>query len=75
MEYLAEETRTDRGLALADRGLFTKLGGDRPDADNLLLVITDGNASPRAEPYAKVLAPLKVRYSTAAAATTTYCYY
>ena len=60
MEYLAEETRTDKALIMAADELFTKYGGDRPDAGNVLLIITDGKASPKSKPYSKVLPPLKV---------------
>ena len=61
MEYLAEGTRTDKALRLADQLLFTKEGGNRPDAHDILIVVTDGKTNPiHSEPYEKVLAPLKV---------------
>mgnify|MGYP001793611145 CR=1 FL=1 len=61
MEYLAEGTRTDNALALANEKLFTKDGGDRSTARNILIVITDGKTNPvKSKPYEQVLAPLKV---------------
>ena len=39
---LGYETRTDLALKAADKELFTKAGGDRPDKPNVMLVLTDG---------------------------------
>ena len=35
-------TRTDLALDLASKEVFTAAGGDRPEAKNILLVVTDG---------------------------------
>ena len=35
-------TRTDLAMDLAARELFTKQGGDRPDAKNFIIMFTDG---------------------------------
>ena len=35
-------TRTDLALDLASRKVFTAAGGERPEAKNILLVVTDG---------------------------------
>ena len=61
MEYFAEESRTDKALKMAAEQLFNKHGGDRSYSSNVLLVITDSNASPRSEPYHKVLSLLQVK--------------
>ena len=63
MEYLAEGTRTDKALALANTALFTKEGGDRRNGVNILIVITDGKTNPiHSVPYETVLAPLRVGF-------------
>ena len=38
-----DETRTDLAMNLTLNNLFSSDGGDRPNARNVLLVITDGN--------------------------------
>ena len=59
--YLAEGTRTDLALTLADLELFSEQGGDRLDKPDVLIVITDGRTHPvLSKPYPEVLQPLQV---------------
>jgi len=58
--YLAEGTRTDLALSLANMELFSEQGGDRVDKSDLLVVITDGKTNPQlSHPYSEVLQPLQ----------------
>lgn len=58
--YLAEGTRTDLALMLANMELFSEQGGDRVDKPNVLIVITDGRTHPTlSQPYSEVLQPLQ----------------
>lgn len=59
--YVAEGTRTDLALSLANMELFSEQGGDRADKPNVLIVITDGRTNPiSSQPYSEVLQPLQV---------------
>ena len=53
-------TRTDRALVAAAAKLFTPAGGDRQDADNIAIVMTDGKTRKGSAPYQEVVPPLKV---------------
>lgn len=53
-------TFTDKALSLADQSLFTRRGGDRSGAQNVLIVLTDGMTSSTSVPYPEVLKPLQV---------------
>ena len=60
MEYLDTGTRADRGLEMVADELYTVKGGDRPDARNVLIIITDGNSKQNARPFSLYLNKLKV---------------
>ena len=60
----AQRTNTQAALALASRDVFTSRHGDRPHADNVIIIITDGRSSPetrRPEPEAERLRAAGVR--------------
>lgn len=57
---LEARTFTDRALIKANDGLFTSEGGDRPQAPDVLVLVTDGRTNTDSVPYDVVLAPLKV---------------
>ncbi|XP_022796155.1 uncharacterized protein LOC111334626 [Stylophora pistillata] len=60
--YLAEGTRTDLALTLADLELFSEQGGDRLYKPDVLIVITDGRTHPvLSKPYPEVLQPLQAK--------------
>ena len=57
-------TRTDRALTMADEKLFTPEAGDRTDAPNVAIVMTDGKTRrPHSDPFTKVVPPLRVSHS------------
>ena len=64
--YLAEGTRTDLALTLANMELFSEQGGDRPDKSDVLVVVTDGKTNPSlSQPYSAVLQPLQASFKKA----------
>ena len=56
------QTRTDKGLMMAYRELFTRRNGDRGRFQNVLLTFTDGRAFPKRSirPFTETVPPLKV---------------
>ena len=44
--YLAQTTNTPEALYQADLQCFSAANGDRPDADNMIIIGTDGNPFP-----------------------------
>ena len=46
--YIGGTTNTADGIQLANEMLFSGTGGDRPDVDNVMVVVTDGYANERA---------------------------
>ena len=57
---LGGRTFTDRAIKAAATDLFTLKDGDRPDKQDVLVLVTDGRTNVASEPYEKVLQPLKV---------------
>ena len=53
-------TRTDLAIELAANEIFSPAGGDRADAENVLIVMTDGNTNSGSRAYRDVLKPLQV---------------
>lgn len=56
---LQARTFTDRALIKANDELFTSESGDRPQAPDVLVLVTDGRTNTDSVPYDVVLAPLK----------------
>ncbi|PFX13743.1 coadhesin-like isoform X2 [Stylophora pistillata] len=56
---LLGRTFTDRALIKANDELFTAEGGDRPQAPDVLVLVTDGRTNKDSVPYDVVLPPLK----------------
>ena len=59
-EKLRGRTYTDRAIKMAGDKMFTVEGGERPDKQDVLLVLTDGRTNEDSEPYENVNQPLKV---------------
>lgn len=53
-------TYTDKALVAADQIVFTAEGGDRPDASNVVVVITDGKTMRGSQPFNVTVPPLRV---------------
>ena len=53
-------TRADLALMMADEKLFIPEAGDRPDAPDVVILMTDGKTRSPAEPFSDIVAPLKV---------------
>lgn len=53
-------TRTDVAMQLAASDIFSPAVGDRVDAGNVLVVLTDGTTNGGSAPYKDVLKPLQV---------------
>ena len=60
LKYTGGGTRTDLALEAAANRIFSAAGGDRQDAANVLVVLTDGKTNRGSKPYKDVLAPLQV---------------
>ena len=60
IQYDQGLTRTDKAIKMANERLFSAAGGTRKDVPKFLVVLTDGNTMTGSQPYANVLAPLKV---------------
>lgn len=60
LKYPGGGTRTDLALEMAANQIFSSLGGDRRDAANVLVVLTDGKTSSSSKKYKDVLSPLQV---------------
>ena len=59
-EKLRGKTFTDRAIKMAGEKMFTLEGGERPDKQDVLLVLTDGRTNEDSEPYENVNQPLRV---------------
>jgi len=55
------DTYTDRALIPADQIVFTPDSGERGDATNIVLVITDGKTLKGSKPFNVAVPPLRVR--------------
>ena len=53
-------TFTDRALIAADQIVYTAENGDRPDASNVVVVITDGKTMKGSLPFNDTIPPLRV---------------
>lgn len=60
LKYTGGGTRTDLALEMAANQIFSAAGGDREDAGNVLVVLTDGKTNSASKKYKDVLAPLQV---------------
>ena len=60
LSYPGGGTRTDLALEMAANQIFSSAGGDRSDAANVLVVLTDGKTSSNSKKYKDVLTPLQV---------------
>ena len=59
-DYPGGGTRTDLALEMAANGFFSSAGGDRADAANVLVVMTNGKTNRGSRAYQDVLKPLQV---------------
>lgn len=57
---LGSRTFIDRALIKANDSLFTPSGGDRPDAPNTLILMTDGRTNDASVPFSDIIPSLKV---------------
>ena len=60
LKYTGGGTRTDLALKMAADQIFSTADGDRADAANVLVILTDGKTNSRSAPYVDVLKPLQV---------------
>lgn len=58
-DKLAWGTRTDRALIVADKIVFKPENGDRPDAENLVMVLTDGRTNRGSASFNDTIPPLR----------------
>ena len=61
VKFTGGGTRTDLALEMASNHLFTPGAGDRNQATNVLIVLTDGKTNRGSKPYIDVLKPLQVQ--------------
>ena len=59
-EKLKGRTFTDRAIKLAGEEMFTVEGGERPDKQDVLVILTDGRTNKDSLPYENVNQPLRV---------------
>ena len=59
-DKLSWGTYTDRALVEADKTVFTPENGDRADAPNVAVIITDGKTMKGSAPYNVTVPPLRV---------------
>ena len=59
-DQLSFGTYTDKALIAANKTVFTSEGADREDANNVLIIITDGRANKHSLPYSITVPPLRV---------------
>ena len=62
-EKVSRGTHTDKALIAADRIIYTPENGDRPDAANLVVAITDGRTRKGSLPFNVTVPPLRVSFS------------
>ena len=53
-------TYIDRALIKANDSLFTPMGGDRPEAQNVLILMTDGRTNNASLPFSEIVKSLRV---------------
>ena len=59
-EKLKGKTYTDRAIKMAGDEMFTVKGGERPDKQDVLLILTDGRTNKDSRPYDEVNQLLRV---------------
>ena len=59
-EKLKGKTYTDRAIEMAGDVMFTVKGGERPDKQDVLVILTDGRTNKDSRPYDEVNQPLRV---------------
>ena len=59
-EKLKGKTYTDRAIKMAGDKMFAAEGGERPDKQDVLLILTDGRTNKYSKPYDEVNQPLRV---------------
>ena len=59
---LGKRTFIDKALMKANDSLFTQEGGDRPNAPNVLILMTDGKTNDDSKPFSEIIPSLKVRH-------------
>ena len=57
---LGGQTYIDRALLKANDSLFTQNGGDRPEAPNVLILMTDGKTNDASKPFSEIVPSLRV---------------
>ena len=58
-DELLSSTFIDRALIKANDSLFTPMGGDRPEAPNVLILMTDGRTNDASIPFSDIVPSLK----------------
>ena len=53
-------TFIDEALIKANKSLFTPRGGDRPEAPNVLILMTDGKTNDHSIPFSEIVPSLRV---------------
>ena len=59
-ENLGKRTFIDRALIKANDSLFTQNGGDRSNAPNVLILMTDGRTNDESVPFSEIIPSLEV---------------
>lgn len=60
-DKLGKPTRTDKAIKVAGMEVFNETNGDRSNAPDVSIVLTDGKTHDDSEPFSEVLKPIKVR--------------
>lgn len=61
-DKVSRGTYTDRALVAADQIVYTAENGDRADAANVVVIITDGRTRAGSLPFNVTIPPLRVRF-------------
>ena len=59
-DQLQGGTFIDKALIKANNSLFTPMGGDRPEAPNVLVLMTDGRTNKASRPFSEIVPSLRV---------------
>ena len=59
-DHLQGSTFIDRALIKANDSLFTPMGGDRPEAPNVLVLMTDGRTNKASRPFSEIVPSFRV---------------
>ena len=60
-DKLGKPTRTDKAIKVAGMEVFNETNGDRSNAPDVSIVLTDGKTHDDSEPFSEVLKPIKVK--------------